>query len=218
MTDYAASPEVQKLWKEFGCDKAAGRLLRQLYNGRPPTLIYPKVPKFRKQKPEQQPAFPLTGGKKSYDQIQEETAGHQDNPDPGPPGVNRDLMKAKLQDHHTFGGGNALPKGAMGYNVAMGAVQPLPRKVIEEQEAPGDLSKEDSELFEEICHSIKQKQDDLRSYEKTNVGTGPADARRRMKENAFREKERLRLKNEIASDLKDLNKILDLTKDDGDQR
>ena len=51
-----------------------------------PMFITYKVPKFGKQKPASQPAFPLVGGKKSYAQILQESAEDENMPDPGPRG------------------------------------------------------------------------------------------------------------------------------------
>lgn len=111
-------------------------------------------------------------------------------------------MKAKLQDHHAFGGGSALPKGAMGNNVATSpsAIRREPKPIVI-AEHPGDLSPEDGAMFDDICASLKHKQADLGRINEGNVRT--------KKEGYFREQERLRLKNGIADDLKDLRKILD---------
>lgn len=235
MGDYNPSPEIQKLWKEFGCDTSSGRLLRQLYNGRPPIIAYPKifkqeenpsakkeppkpcpqrayvsVPSFKK-KPPKSTAPIFTGGKKSLDTIHQETNDFTRALEPaGPRGKNRQKMTTDLQDNHTYGRGSVLPKGAMGHGAACPKEpRSLPeKKALIEIEDPGDLSKQDAELFEEICTSLKKKQEELRTLKEKQPTFRPADVHRCQRQRVFLAKEQLRLKEEIANDMKDLKKVL----------
>lgn len=157
-SDYEIPDGAKDMWKKFGTNTEAGKLLRSIYGNKLPTNINYPLPRQRRmtsfseeqktrwngttsveEKPKPQPkgyvnvpkvgrGQPYVGPprvynlpfRKSLATIQRETKGFKTEKAPlMRPVRDRADMRDKLQDTFTYGGGNALPKGAMGNTIGM---------------------------------------------------------------------------------------------------
>lgn len=210
--------QLDNLWKEFGRESQAGKILFALYKApNKPKVFYPAVKtkkkplpieetrsKSAKQKP--QIDYPEPIKKKSYKFHPIDFVPHKKNKKTiemdletqykhvQPPlnrGVNREEMKTKLQDKFVKGTG-ALPKKAMLPSVSDLEVTPVPRnKPPQTKEVPTDLE----ELFNMIVSEIQDRTTFLQEMKDMNQITEEVEER---------------VKGEIASRISELQKLREM--------
>lgn len=241
--DYHPPEHAKELWKNFGCDTEAGRLLRNLYGNKPQKdgaskISYPKVGMASKWEPKPKAKGPCpqkaqvrvpkpghrqrpdpdnpdhwyfpAGGKKQLDQIIADTDDYLDVPEKPAPGRNQDKEKDDLQQKFQFGGGNAMPKGAMG-SVPKGDVpraQPRPDKGPDIDET--GMTREQREIFEELIMAVQRKQARLKEIDAEEAEEKAAN-KKAGKDQTERNKEALQLQNDIDRLLKDIDKLMELS-------
>jgi len=245
----AAERNVE-VWRSFGCDTEAGRLLRKLYKGADPKHASSKVSYPRLPSPAQrwEPQVRKPAPKKAVVQVPRSAAPTRDRDDPrywpappvpcrrpareilaelevehnrmrragAPPnmrkGRDQDGEKQGLQERFRYCGGRAMPPGAMGHVpegelppsglVAKAAAARSDRKQID---ADG-FNAEHREIFEELCLAVRHKQQRIAEID----GQEKNDPRPSKAKTALN-REALELRNQIDRDLKDIDKLLELT-------
>lgn len=249
--DYALPEKNKEVWKNFGCDTEAGRMLRKLYKAggakdAASKVSYPKLaspasrwepaprakpaapkavvrypraayPKRDMDDPKNWPAAPIPCRRPAQDifaELEAEQARirRAGAPVDLPKGRDQTAEKQGLQDRFHFCGGRAMPPGAMGH-VPAGALPPTggaaraaagreDRKRIDEN----GFNAEQREIFQELISAVQRKQARI-----AEIDQEEAKDPRPSKAKTARNKEALELKNEVDRDLKDIDKLLQLT-------
>lgn len=252
-TDYAVPEENRDVWKNFGCDTEAGRMLRRLYGGMQqkemasrvsyPRLVSParrlSEPKAPPPKPCPQRAVvqvprpmarrvdpddpknwraPLPGRKPASIILAEMEAGVPKRPDL-PSGRDQAAEKRSLQDRFRYGGGQALPPGAMG-NVPKGEMPPARASSVgarrkEQQlrhQRESGMTAEQREIFQELTLAVKSKQARLAELDAADAAE-KASGQKPSKASTERNKEALQLQNDIESCVRGIDTLLSITED-----
>lgn len=132
------------------------------------------------------------------------------------PGRDRDAEKVDLQDRFRYGGSRAMPPSAMGYvpngaacdqgdlkKAAAGA-----RAARQERRRIGldGLNAEQREIFEELLEAVKRKQARIKEITTENAAD-PKPGKAKV----LRDREATELRNDVDRDLRDIEKLLELT-------
>jgi len=249
--DYTMPEQNKEVWKQFGCDTEAGRMLRKLYKGAgtkeaASKVSYPRLPsparrwepqprarpavpkavvrvpraampKRDMDDPRQWPAPPIPCRRPAREilaelEAEQALARRSGAPVDLPKGRNQDVEKQGLQDRFRYCGGRAMPPGAMGYVenaslpptglAAKAAAQREDRRKLDEN----GFNAEQREIFEELIEGVKRKQARIAEIDAADK----SDARPSKAKTALN-KEALELRNAIDRDLKDVDKLLQLT-------
>jgi len=238
-----AIPERNKeVWKQFGCNTEAGRMLKKLYaSGRTSTastkIAYPTFktaqrwePKAAPQKPCPQRAgvqvpravrrpradpddpgtwqFP-TGGKKQAHEIAAEMNAYMPEKPNLEAGRNLAAEKADLQDRFRFCGGKMMPNGAMGHVPAGDLPKVVPRSVEDRPDyvdPETGMTREQREIFEELMNAVRWRQERLAEIDSENA----AD-QKMSKTRTERNKEALKLKNDIEECMRNIDTLMKVT-------
>merc|ERR1712008_544621 len=149
-----------------------------------------------------------TGGRKPAQEIMAEMEVSVPEKPNLKPGRNNIAEKYDSQDRFRFCGGQMLPKGAMG-NVPQGD---LPKAAPKNQRNPNEvdpetgMTREQREIFQEFTQAVQLKQERLAEIDSQNISDAkPSRAR------TDRNKEALRLKNEIDECLKSIDTLIKIT-------
>jgi len=239
--NYAVPEANKEVWKQFGCNTEAGRMLRRLYGGNAAKagvskVAYPRVsspvsrwepapaaPKACPQRaavrvPRPNPRrkidpddprhwrVPLPGRKMHADIVAEMEAEEPEKPDIRP-GRDQVRVKQALQDRFQYCGGKMMPPAAMGH-VASGSIPEPAVNVAAERRLVDEngMNAEQRDMFEEITLDVREKQVRLAEIDATE-SSDP----RPSKDKTDRNKEALQLRNDIDRNLKDLDKLMELT-------
>lgn len=210
---------LEHLWKDFGRESEAGKLLFQLYRiPNKPHINYPPVKTTKKplpfevsktkskekpqiEYPEQtKPSRPkfhpidFVPKRKSQQVIQEEIESNYRHVEaPVKKGTNRDVLKSDLQEKFQFSTG-ALPKSVMLPGTSGPVNRKLGKKAVKKIEAP--VSDDLEDLFDMIVKEIEERQkfmDELREIGQLNPET------------------EIRIKGEIAARISELQKIREMS-------
>eukprot|EP00929_Paragymnodinium_shiwhaense_P111859 TRINITY_DN8014_c0_g1_i1.p1 TRINITY_DN8014_c0_g1~~TRINITY_DN8014_c0_g1_i1.p1 ORF type:complete len:334 (+),score=116.19 TRINITY_DN8014_c0_g1_i1:91-1092(+) len=240
--DYAVPDANKEVWKQFGCNTEAGRMLRRLYSGpgmkaAASKVSYPKIstptaswqppPKAsgkpcpqraavqvpRRVRPTVDPddprywRMPIPCRKPAAEIIAEMEASAPEKPNL-PPGRDQRREKEGLQDRFQYCGGRMMPKGAMGYVESSAAVPKAAANIAAERRQLDEngMNAETREIFEELAKSVADRQARLKVLDAEDI----ADPKP-SKAKTARNKEALQLRNDIERDLRDLDKLLELT-------
>eukprot|EP00931_Biecheleriopsis_adriatica_P104418 TRINITY_DN79092_c0_g1_i1.p1 TRINITY_DN79092_c0_g1~~TRINITY_DN79092_c0_g1_i1.p1 ORF type:complete len:350 (+),score=90.01 TRINITY_DN79092_c0_g1_i1:57-1106(+) len=249
--DYVMPEQNKEVWKQFGCDTEAGRMLRKLYKGvgvkeAASKVSYPRlpsparrwepaprakpaapkavvrvpraaVPRRDMDDPRQWPAPPIPCRRPAReilaeleaDQARLRVAGA---PRDLPRGRDQDVEKQGLQDRFQYCGGRMMPKGSMGH-VSAGSLPPSgmaakaaamreDRKKLDEN----GFNAEQREIFEELISGVRRKQARVAEIDEADrLDPKPSKAKTALN------KEALELRNAIDRDLRDIDKLLELT-------
>jgi hypothetical protein len=210
--------QLDNLWKEFGRESQAGKILFALYKApNKPKVFYPAVKTKKKPlpieesrsksaKPQPQIEYPDPIKKKTHKfhpidfvphkknkkdiEMDLETEYRHIKPPPNR-GVNREEMKTQLQDKFTKGTG-ALPKKVMLPSVSDLEIKPVARtKPAPAKEVTTDLE----ELFNMIVREIQERTQFLQEMKDMNQITEEVEER---------------IKGEIASRISELQKLREM--------
>mmetsp|Transcript_770 Transcript_770/g.1223 ORF Transcript_770/g.1223 Transcript_770/m.1223 type:complete len:235 (-) Transcript_770:120-824(-) len=221
VAEYEVPAANKDVWKKFGTNTAEGQALRKLYGGSSAvTINYPRVKTQQRQEPEKvvkacpqraKVNVPQMGrpdrnmerhtylplpGRKPEAVIRAETQDYERELERVAPGKNRAAMAEQLQNKFQFGGGRALPKGAMGHSVAVGAVpKPLPGRQQEAREDDG-MTAEQREMFQEICDDVQHLQDEIAKFQGMKLANGAPCV------------EELELQNKLKAKLRDIETLM----------
>lgn len=154
--------------------------------------------------------IPAPGRKPASEILAEMEANKPERPDLVP-GRNQAAVKQDLQDRFQFCGGNAMPKGAMGY-VTKGQVPDakLVRRELPERWDHVDesgLTREQREIFVELTKAIQYKQGRLAEIDALDAASAE---QKPTKAKTERNREALQLENDIQTYIKDLDKLLQM--------
>mmetsp|Transcript_58315 Transcript_58315/g.138991 ORF Transcript_58315/g.138991 Transcript_58315/m.138991 type:complete len:319 (+) Transcript_58315:85-1041(+) len=224
--DTEAGRALRKLYGNIGQNKAAAQISYPKVRAAPKKLE-PAAPKPCPQraavnvpKPGQRRAvdpddprywrMPAGGRKPAKEIMAEMQASKVEKPDL-PEGRDHAAEKQRLQDKFRYCGGNAMPKGAMGY-VPKGEMPVAKPRAPEERldffdEAAG-MTVEQRQIFEELVQAVKRKQDRLAEIDAENA----AEDGKPSKARTARNKEALQLQNDIralTADVELLLKVVD---------
>ena len=210
-------PRLDNLWKDFGRETEAGKLLFALYKVKnKPEVYYPPVKTKKKplpfeetrSKPAEKPKVDYPAPKKPrtrkfhpidfvprrkhHDEIQLEiNAQPRTGPVPPARGVNRDTLKQDLQEKFQFAEGRALPKAARAKPTANARAQPVPAK----PQPQGEVPRDPNDLFDLVVQEIQERQQFLNDMREMGQLTAELEHR---------------LKGEIAERFGDLQKLKDM--------
>jgi len=185
------------------------------------------------------PSVPGTG-KKPLAQILLDTSNYERQEDPQPRGRDYEEEKRRHQDRCAFGFGNALPTVMEPRSLAGRPRQPpkpLPTKrhklhvtfaaslPASREASPrrSGLTAEQEQMAAEIVDGVRARQQELETVEQVlagstvqaeEVGKGTDARRRLLRQMEGQSKRRLELKNAIAKDIGDLEKLMDLSPED----
>mmetsp|Transcript_5910 Transcript_5910/g.10553 ORF Transcript_5910/g.10553 Transcript_5910/m.10553 type:complete len:339 (+) Transcript_5910:69-1085(+) len=249
--DYVMPEQNKEVWRQFGCDTEAGRMLRKLYKGvgtkeASSKVSYPRLPsparrwepqprakpaapkavvrvpraampKRDMDDPRQWPAPPMPCRRPAREilaelEAEQALARRSGAPVDLPKGRNQDVEKQGLQDRFRYCGGRAMPPGVMGH-VEGGSLPPtgLAAKAAAQREDRRKLDEngfnaEQREIFEELIEGVKRKQARIAEIDSADSSNAkPSKAKTALN------KEALELRNAIDRDLKDVDKLLQLT-------
>ncbi|CAG9328322.1 unnamed protein product [Blepharisma stoltei] len=211
---------LENLWRDFGRESEAGKLLFQLYRiPNKPNIYYPPVKTAKKplpceisksktkekpqieypemNKPQSRPKIhpiDLIPKRKSKDVIKEEiNQNYRGLQAPPKKGANREVLKSELQEKFQFSNG-ALPKSVM---MPPGGSRPANRNVARApKKAEEPVTNNLEELFDMIVKEIEERQkflDDMRT-----INQLPPEVENRVK-------------GEIASRISELQKIREMS-------
>jgi len=126
------------------------------------------------------------------------------------PGRDQAVEKHNLQDRFQYCGGNAMPRGAMGYVEPGELPKAVPRKKVDPGREPANdgsnMTVEQRDMFEGLMRDVKMAQARLAELEAAEVrDPQPSKAK------TARNKEALNLQNAISAHMRDIDKLLEIT-------